>query len=388
MARRGYESLYYADDKDIADFLEANRQQLTGRRLASFVREMGILCPSATPRERVAALLARIPFSWVELDRLGEMTQLADRPERTTYEELRNTVDLATVFSAATELSRPMSESGDDEIVHVDRKKSGAVEVRVQYPAFDRTRSRLLQRTQREVTIKFEHASGGVRIRYPANAKSEEIVERILSRMPNPPTSDARFRLSLAGMTSPKDRTRFFLELVQGLEGYEVENISRVKALPADAIQEPDDIEDEEPDLIEPEKAAFVAKVKEVALRGTLLDQSSQLKALLDSNFFIAGVSWVARQATASGLRVALEAKFSNGSRGEGFEHKLTKVHERMDGGQFKKTGRAPTEDEKEGIARVVEDSAVSLVNKISSEFGDALVGLTGADAGGPKDAS
>ena len=365
MSKRHYNSLFFADDKDIADLLLAAKQKLNKQRLIALARSRGIILSPEDERETIVRYLSRLPTGWMELTTLLRTTETAGRKEPTTYLQIdasASTKELHTAIQAVREIRV----SGRDEVYSVTASRLGLISVTVQYTEPDMSKTRLFQRQPREVTISFEKCEAGYKVRHQATGRAAEIVKEITEQLEKDTAAAVVQRqIELKGIWDPGLRTSFFLQLMRGLPGFSSPDVSDIKVnrMPKEAVPAlasktaegqsssgeidhgdgPDEEPSEEQEAEAEAKDTIIGVVKRVALEGEGVLHSDEYKRLTDAGFFVSHAVWKSLENAPTGRLIEFEAQFGDPQEGTGFSFAVLGAYKRKEDGGHR-VARSPVD--------------------------------------------
>jgi hypothetical protein len=389
MAKKSLHSHYFADDKDIYDLLSAARLKLTPQKLIELARKRGIILSQDDDRGQLVEQISRLPFGWMDLNALMDATDTAERVEKTTSRSLSGAFELSDVREAVA-LVRETRGEVRGEVFKVE-VLSNSVRVTVSYSELDPSKTRLVQRTQREFSLEFESRDGGVFVRHQDQPRAHEVLSELVDILKSAPEQSLdETRIELGGIRVASIRTQFFLQLIRGLKGFKFDDVKGVKAsrfskTPSDSLVPVDDDEASSEELdplseaganlgITPDEADFVAHVKEMALKGEGLLNTAQYEHLTKHDFFVRAMVWTADEEAPSGARVEFESAFDQPEAGTGFTYAVRGLYARKADGEFRKGRASPTAVERTRLVRLLEDAAreaVTSVTKIAMNSSD-----------------
>ncbi len=372
MAKRTLEANYFADDKDIFDLLVAARQKLTPQRLVELARRRGIILSSFDNRDELIERVSMLPFGWHELNELIAATDTADRAENVSSRAVSGAFTPTVMEEAMGALRDSRAQRG--ETYKVERHNDG-LRVEVGYSELDTSRTRLVQRTQREFTLEVEFAaSGSVLLRHEDQPRAQEVLAELVTLLATSPDGPVeQRRIELGGIRDPARRTEFFIHLIHGIGAFKFEDVKAVKASQfqsrgaaaamlsdddqaiVDDLGEPADADSDE---ISTDEASFIARVKEIAIKGDGILKSSQYEQLSTEGFFVRSIVWTAVEEGKLGPRVELEAGFDNPEDGTGFTYGVRGVYGRKADGDIKKSRSPAAPTERTQFLRLLEAAA------------------------------
>ncbi|MFP2931823.1 hypothetical protein ACLESO_42950 [Pyxidicoccus sp. 3LG] len=393
MSKRHYNSLFFADDKDIADLLLAAKQKLNKQRLIVLARSRGIILSPEDERETIVRYLSRLPTGWMELMTLLRATESAGRKEPTTYMQIEAEASTKELHSAIQAV-RESRMSGRDEVYSVNAVRVGFINVTVQYTEPDTSKTRLFQRQPREVTISFEKCESGYKVRHQATGRAAEIVKDITERLENDTSAKiSRRQIELKGISDPGLRTSFFLQLMRGLPGFSSPDVTdiRVNRMPKEAVPAfaskmegsqgaegdadlKDETEGEPSEEQEAEaeaKDAIIGVVKRVVLEGEGVLHADEYKRLTDAGFFVGHAVWKSLENTPSGRLIEFEAQFGDPNEGTEFSYAVLGAYKRKDDGEHRKA-RSPVDasETAEFNAKIEQSAEAALEMTIAASQG------------------
>jgi len=352
---------YCATDKEIHDLLMSAKKRITESVLHDLSKGRGIFYSPREVRERLADKLSLLPHGFHDLNELIGHLEHSGRGEKTTsvslppltMEEIK---EVAASYSASV--------SGDEKVT-VYQKGTDEYHIDVAYSEIDYSKTRLVQRKQREAAIEFDVRADRTVIRLPANEKAEQIVEDLRTKIAAKKQAEIKaVRIELDPLLSPEQRTRFFTQLISEMPSFTFRNVTRVRV---DSLQlMPGDDPDEDPDK-EEAAAEMLALVHQVALSGQSLLASGVYQELRERGFFITSIVWDARQSE-SLSDFQFEAAFDEPRAGTGFRYNVRGVRRHEGGGQYTKTLRPVEKDEKFFLFEILENTASKIRDELTAE--------------------
>lgn len=322
MPRYKHPSKYFADDKDISDLLLA--EKFSVKRLIALIRERGILVNPTLSKEALVNYLSQMPFSWPQLQALMEEVQSPDSEEKVTTCQAESAASLEQFQAFAQEVREVREETfGEAWSIH-DAGDGNRVFLRINYSEMDNAHTRTLQRIQKDMEIAVEKTADGFEFRYPLNARAENVVSKIISALPPKEGAEKvkRTTIELAGLVDPDDRTKFFILLMDGMDGYKRRDVLDLRM---NRTNETDvDEDDEKLQAAERIKRA----VKKMTLTGESLLMTPEFKSLKDGGFFISRAVWLTREDGGHGVVYEIEAQFKAPEKGTGFCYLLRGMHQ------------------------------------------------------------
>lgn len=395
MGKRHYNSLFFADDKDISDLLLAAKQKLNKSKLISLARNRGLVLSPEDSREVIVQYLARLPYGWSELIELLRATETASRTEAVASVQLTSSAGTKELHDAVQAV-RDLRIGGRDEVYTITANRIGVVSVSVQYTEPDTSKTRLFQRQPREISISLEQSGDGFKVRYQANDRAKEIVADIAKALETATqTTVAQRQIELRNIKDARLRTEFFLHLMRNMDGMSLSNVTDVKVnklpreevpsfstdpLPLPQVAEKggtysvngeDEGVDDEPTDAEAEAEAqeeLRGEVQRVALQGDGLLVSDEYKRLTAAGFFVSHAVWQSVEKASRGLKVEFEAQFGDAAQGLGFSYTVLGVYKKKeDEGHRKSRSACDPLEQAELIERLERGAQAALATVLNS---------------------
>ena len=377
MPKRAHTSLYYADDRDVYDLLEAATRNLPLAKLFDYAKTRGLFLSTQDGRETLVEELSSLTHSWEQLKSMLEATDSPDRNEKKTSKNPPTQDNLEAVERHFQNIRDERSEEWD-EVYVINRHEENSMTVTVQYTEMDTRKTRLFQRRMRDITFQVIKSGQGIKIRHEANERANKIAADIIKKLTPPQVESASTEINLSGQRDPVVRTKFFLNLMTKMVGFRLEDVAY---LDVDRIADNDAANDEASDEEKAEEkeeenddkipsmtaeAIEMKGVVSASLKGEGLLHSPEFIALRDKGFFISHTVWHAIEDKDEGKRVEFQAQFENGAEATGFKYSVRKVYEQFKKGGFKKSHS--------DVNTIDMDSYESLLEKTASE---ALISCT-----------
>jgi hypothetical protein len=359
---------YCATDKELYDLLMASKQRITESILLGFARERGIFCSPRESRESLVDYLSLLTYTYADLDTILGHRAATQRTERRMSIRLRSVVNLEDIKAVCAEYKASVAE-GDEKVV-TRQDGTNKYTATVNYSELDYSKTRLLQRREKEAEIEFFIKDHETIIRMPANPKAQSVVDRLKQSL------DVRAQcaipseaIELTHLKTPEARTRFFTSLITSIPGYKMENVTDIKVESKLHDYPPDINEDGDEELNEADETALEDKaaeramlsvVENIALKGQGLLSSSEYQQLKEKGFFITNIVWKSRQLDNPYHIIEFDAGFNEPREGKGFKYNVRGVYRYVNGihtttlRQIPKVERPPFFDLLEQTARQV----------------------------------
>lgn len=354
--------MYYATNREIRDLLLSAKQRITESVLHELMRDRGILCSPHEERETLVERLSMLIHDYSDVCGIIERRESSKRSEKTSTISIDVSVTPAELKEIVDEYQR---DEVQERVRHHQRGANGFV-MSVEYSEFDYSKTRLLQRQDRDATIEFINKDGRTELRLPATEKARAIVQNLKSRIEAKKRKDVRVNeIELTGLSSPEDRTAFFTRLISQLPQFPLENVSRLRVAYAGRDQEDGiDIEDDE---IEDAADKMLGVVENVALSGENLVASEMYQELKEKGFFITSITWRARQSVDPYSMVEFDAGFEDRQAAKGFRYSVRGAL-RLKHGAYTKNLRHVEDAEKAQLLTMIEETARKVLAQLLTE--------------------
>jgi len=338
-------ALYFASDKNVFDAL-VQKHKVDAQTLTTLFRNRNTIVSKATDREVLADYFSRLTHDYYDHKLISEKIGIAPRRERSTTVELVGELDVNDVRSAIEELKREIIESGDNAYISRD---SDNFSLTIQYSRFDYKKSEFAQLVVKDAVIEFTKTENGYSIVSPQNDFTNEIRDEIVSSITTQaPTQIEKFIVTLFDKPSPQIRTKFFIDLVDGLDGFSKRDVTDVY------VYKPKPSDEDKDDLTSDEDETHIEKV---LLRGNGVNRSGILNDLVSSDtYFIVKICWLTKRVLGNGDIYKLEASFADPKDCHKFSVLLKSVHPNIDG-KFPRS-RTPLKPEIDELSKAIETSA------------------------------
>ena len=193
----------------------------------------------------------------------------------------------------------------------------------VTYSEFDYSKTRLLQRQDRDAEIVFTKVDGRTEVRIPATDRARSIVENLKARIEAKKKTTVQLEeIELTGLATAEERTTFFTKLISSLPNFPLETVSRLRVAHSTSKQEEDDIDIEGEDVSDAEEK-MLGVVENVALSGNNLIASEMYQELKEKGFFVTSITWRAKQKIHPYAVIECDAGFEDRQAGKKFWYSI-----------------------------------------------------------------
>lgn len=347
-------SKYYADDKDLHDILSSGK--ISMKALLSVARRRGIFLSEESPREELVNYISKLPFGWTDIQALMDLIEREDREEKITTCKIQTKASIEQVETALQKLKELRGES-QSESYQIIQSKDNRIQVKVGYYETDFQKTRTIQRRERDLVVDLQNEVGGYAVRHTQNERANLIVAELLNALtPGEAEKPLRRSIELSVIKNPEHRTRFFIHLVGGIEGFQ---LREVKDLKVDRLA-PEEVGGIQTAAGEHKKEVDQLKsmVRRVALSGENILVSPQYQQLSRDGFFISRAVWTSVETAGKGRVFEFEAEFKDSENAKDFAYQVRGVFDRDKDGNLSGTRSAVSDPEKEDLKKRIETTA------------------------------
>ena len=358
--------LYCATDKELFDVLMSSKQHFGERILLSLARRRGILYSRSDDRADLADKLSVMTYGFHEIRAIQDEFERAGRGEKTTSFRINMELTVAEIKEIADEYR----DAADDEEKVVTRSVGQAgVAVDLKYTETDFSKTRLLQRQEREAHIEFKVEQGHTVVTLPATEKARQAVAALKDRLYAKKQADIGVEeVDLSSVTDPKLRTAFFTRLITRLAGFSLQNVTRVKADLAEKPEDDIDAEENGEEGAEEASEEMLGVVRAVALNGESLLASPLYQGLQKRGFFLTSITWQSKRNVLPFQIVQFDAAFDDPAHGREFKYAV-RGWATQKGGDYIKNFKVVPPEEKKVLLGIIENTAMTVQREIKAEF-------------------
>jgi hypothetical protein len=289
----------------------------------SELREMGlrrgILYSKDDEREYLIDQLSTQSFSYDQMRAIQEHFEYRGRGEKSTVVRINHAFTVKEI-QEATEGYRNSLQSGENIFTRADGPS--AYDIELQYVETDFSLVRLRQRQKRDASIHFQIEDNTTVVTFPSTTKAFEAVSCLRDSLSKAKKIDPLVeQIVLAGLPNAGSRTKFFVDLITGVQNFVLFDVVRVRVEQAakDDKSLLDEENGEEAKEYSDENEEMLSLVRAVALNGENLLQSRVYQDLRKGGYFITSVRWKAKLTTAPYSLVEFDAAFEDVTSGGRF---------------------------------------------------------------------
>jgi hypothetical protein len=365
--------LYFATNREIHDILFSAKQKVTEAVLHELLRDRGIFCSPAESRDRLAHYLSILPHDYADVCGILERREASKRGEKTATVSLNTNLTPDELKEIVVEYKKTEVQ----EIVRSHKKSETEFVMNVTYSEFDYSKTRLLQRQDRDAELVFTKVGNRTEIRIPATDRARAMVDKLKERIEVQKKATIELEeIELTCLTTAEQRTTFFTRLISSLPNFPLETVSRLRVAHSTSEQEEDDIDIEEEEVSDAEEK-MLGVVENVALSGDNLVASEMYQELKEKGFFITSITWRAKQKVVPYAIIECDAGFEDRQAGKKFFYSIHGALKFKNGRYTKNIQPVKDAAEKADLLAMIERTARSVLAQLQAEASNAYVGVS-----------
>lgn len=350
-------SIYSASDKAIFDAL--SHPKVTKSDLQQLFLSRGTITSNKTDRKDLAKYFSSYLHSYSDYQKLAKILGSANRREKQTFTIINTDVDIDTIETA---LQKVKSRLVDYDATGDITKTSDGLIISVKYKTLDFNKSEFKQVVERKATIEIETDEGKFCIRRPSNSIVDDITTDILSAIEDELDDVEELEIEtidLSHIPDPNERTKFFTDLVNSIDGYDLNDVSDVFVYQPKIVLDNDD-EDDDADV------DIGVHISKASLKGEGVLMSDELDKLLNKGFYIFKIVWKSiEQGVPDSDIFEFEAQFSDQENFKNFSY-LIRGHYKYKGESEYNSSRTQCSSiEERVLSKEIEHSAKTLFDNL-----------------------
>lgn len=353
---------YYPDDKDIYDFLDSQTRSVTP--LLAFLKSRSIFSSKDSDKEDLQNYISLLYFDWDSANKLVNIIDL-----RETEQKLRHTKYNIT---AEPHLVKGMSDFIKNERHDTKRETyniqshGDEVDIHVTYLDVDTSKTRVLQKKEKELHITANRTDEGWAFRHTDNERAKEIVDHLVEKLGKTTNQETitEKSIDISHIVDNKLRVSFFKKAMSDIEGMRLIDVSNIKVdrlIPIHSDSAADDEENGDQEADE----ELEQKLKKVVMYGADLFTTHEFQELVSQGFHISGAKWKSEKKAGQGEQVEFSANFGSPTDGKDFAYKVLGVYRRDDSGELKQAKEKVYGSEKKEYLSALESSAYNALQSI-----------------------
>lgn len=355
----------YFNDKDIADVLSNPR--FGDRALFKLAQSTGIVFNPKEPRSFLIGYLSRMPFDWRRLKEVAKQLERPEKEERRSVTRLQRDLTHDEIEAAINKVK--VGRSANREEFKVEKVGNRFI-VRGKYIEIDHSRTKALQREEREYVIEIDPTSTQPSIQYTHTPKAREFVTELVNQLKPEPNAEIEVPIDLGAIKDPVMRTEFFLKLRKLMPGFRNLDVQDIKVdrrfeEPAEPDSNGADAEDGDEQSQEETKAM----VKSAAFQGHSLLTTELYQKMLDMGYYVYRMQWSSLETESSGRVMEFDAGFENPIQANSFHYDVKKVSLNEQDKTAGLTQLEVTNRERDRIRRIIVDAAYKALEEIRASI-------------------
>ncbi|MBN7822501.1 hypothetical protein [Bowmanella yangjiangensis] len=344
-------ALYFASDKNIFDALIQHK--VDAPTLASLFERRNTIVSKKTPRDELAEYFSRLTHDYYDHRTISQKLGSPPRRERTTSMDLVGKIDPENMRLALEEIKKDISAGGDT--AHISRNGNN-FSILIQYSLIDYKKTEFSQVQIKDGVIEFIQTTEGYLIRNAQNEFMNTVRDEVVAKVDKEIEGLEKVTVSLYEIIDPKLRTKFFIDLINGLEGFSRRDVSDVY------VHKPKPTKSDHLELTSDDDETHIEKV---LLKGNGVTRSALLIELTSDEYYIVKIGWTMQRTLGNGDIYDIEVLFADPVNCTGFSILLKGVYPYVDGKPGKR--RPPLKSEIDEISRIVETTARSLMASLKA---------------------
>ncbi|MGO2307025.1 MAG: hypothetical protein ACTH5W_20245 [Providencia sp.] len=353
-------NIHSVTDKALYDAL--NQKQITINEIRDLFLERGTIICKKTPRKSLARNYSRMTHDYYEHQKIASLLGGQSRTEKVTCVRIETVIDKSDLIKAAESLKKEITAQNDYCTIVNDGKR---VLINIRYLSTNYGKSDFKQAINKEALIEIEPLDGGYSIRRPDNENLEEYESILLSyisdiqnkKIDDDSNLDLKVNeISLSHNTLAEARTLFFDKLIRELNGYELLDVT-------DAY-----VYHPKPEVLEAEdgNTETGVHVSRASLKGEGVLKSEELSDLYERGFYIWKIKWKVKEKLSDPDIYELEAQFGDPLNCTNFSYLVKGVRKYKAAGEYFSKPQKLSARETERFNKLIEDTAYSIITKIS----------------------
>lgn len=358
-------SIYSASDKALFDAL--SQGAVTVGDLRQLFLTHGMIISRSTSRQELATHFSRLVHDYDDFQALAKLFDTGKRRERLSSFHVESSASLDNFEDAAHKVVEQLKANAD--IANLKVGEDGALEISVRYKTFHFNKSEFRQVEIRDAVVTIEQEDGKIVIRGPQNEKVDEICRALVSIVETDINDEIRIsEISLEYFTEPAQRTRFFIDLIELVEGYKKYDVTDVFVFKPKIDEEEAD-DDVQGAAGDGEDVDLGIHISRATLKGVGVLESPEMKNLIGRGFYISKIIWQAKSLGSSEDKYEFEAQFSEPETCTRFSY-LVRGHYKYQAEEmmYSKTRVQLTSEEDVELSKAIEKAASASLNKLRVE--------------------
>ncbi|HFU7240205.1 hypothetical protein ACRWVG_04835 [Escherichia coli] len=354
--------IHSVTDKALYEALCQSR--VTDNDMVELFLSRGILVSKKTERKQLAKNFSKLTHDYYLHQKISGIFGGFLRREKSTAIVIKNNIDKPLLVKAANKLKDQLE--SEDDICHVISDKD-FIKISITYLSTNFGKSEFNQVEKKTAVFEIESLSDGFSIRRPDSEQAEiynkkllSIIEQVIQKEKDieATTLDTE-EINLANIDDADKRTEFFKRLINGLDGYVLDDVTDVYIYhPKPAVMEEEDGDSE-----------TGIHISKASLKGEGVLKSEELNSLYDRGFYIWKIRWRIKDKSTTPDLYDFEAQFSDPLEFKSFSYISRGVRKYKGAGEYNKNSSQLPDDEEYHFKRLIEKTARSIIMDINKEY-------------------
>lgn len=358
-------SIYYMNDQNIRDGLLA--QKIKPLHLIKILKERNIIVSPLASKEELINILKYLRFDYYEYVYLSSLLANQDKKESKSSIDIDKKVTTTQIVQTFDAIKGAL----EDHQITANVKKFGLkkVVINYEYVEFDHSKPPMRQKSFRKGIVECDINDKGAMLNYPANKVGSIIKEHLISQL------SAKLKTELKPIefdfefSSIPTRNKFFLEVINNVENYDVYDVVTVAVKKVDEkkVQESSLTDESESESVD---EAFTGEVRNAILRGRQILTSKIYGSLNVDNYYIYKITWKIRKVipkvgSDKSDCYTVEIEFSDKDKAKGLKYCVKTVQKYSSRDKLNVTTENPLRSDQENIGKLIYQTALKVYSSL-----------------------
>jgi hypothetical protein len=268
--------LFSVTDKALYDAL--NTSKITNSELRGLFLSRGVITSIDTSREELAEVFSKYNHDYYDHQKIANAMGVITHKEKVTSTVYKTDVSKDNLEDCIDKLKCKINKEND---LCLWSEDNGIITVDITYQTVDYTKSEFKQVVKKEATLTIEVTDSGYNIRYPLNTTVEKYEEFLRLELEKVSENDGLSfdyeNINLFTVDDPQLRTKFFIDILNKMEGYKLKDVTDVYVYHPKPDKEEDGSE---------------IHISRASLKGAGVLKSGEIQELYDRGFYISKIRW------------------------------------------------------------------------------------------------
>lgn len=353
----------FATDSEIYDLIMASKSKLGDRVLSKLACTRGMFLSPDDTRAEVADYLSSSLRDFDSILAMVGHTASFSRAEKTTTVIVQGVQGQGALEAFAKSYKK---EFGTRENVNARKRGEDKFVMDIEYEVPDHGKTRMLQKTKKDMRVEFAIDGENTVITMPSNPKADMLMGRFESEMKavgSRPVTVNRFHLSDLNFT---ERLEWFNRLFKSIDGYKFHDVLHAKI-----IRDPN-LKDAE--VAKDKMGSDVDDVKKVTITGQRILAGQVYGSLDKTKFLLSEAHFIVENTNYPWERFKITIAFEEPSEMGGFAYRIWYAAREDQGDYSQFVG--PTAEDKNRISTLLLNAANSVKESILAKDEDTLTDI------------